>query len=113
MQVELNYGRDKLPIDIPNDLQVTVLRKPAMPVLSDRQGAVLWALAKPVGTAPLAELARTAGSAVIAICDITRPVQNGLFLRPLIETLMQGGIPPRNIVVLVRRACIGPTWERN
>ena len=93
MQVELNYGRDKLPIDIPNDLQVTVLRKPAMPVLSDRQGAVLWALAKPVGTAPLAELARTAGSAVIAICDITRPVQNGLFLRPLIETLMQGGIP--------------------
>ena len=101
MQAELNYGRDKLPIDIPNDLQVTVLRKPAMPVLSDPQGAVLRALAKPVGTAPLAELARTARSAVIAICDITRPVPNGLFLRPLIETLMQGGIPPRNIVVLV------------
>jgi len=101
MQVELNYGRDKLPIDLSDSLQVRVVRKPVMPVLSDPEAEVLSALAEPVGTAPLAELARTARSAAIAICDITRPVPNSLFLRPLIHTLIKAGIAARNIVVLV------------
>lgn len=101
MRVELNYGRHKLPVDLPDELRVTVLRKPAMPVLPDPRGAVLTALARPAGIAPLAELACKAHTAAIAICDITRPVPNGLFLRPLIETLMQSGMPAENIVVLV------------
>jgi lactate racemase len=101
MQVELNYGRDKLPVDLSDSLQVRVLRKPAMPVLSDPEAEVLRALAEPVGIAPLAELARTARSAAIAICDITRPVPNSLFLRPLIQTLIKAGIAAGNIVVLV------------
>src|ERR1700738_1494859 len=103
MQIELNYGRDKLRVELPDDLQVTLLHKPAMPVLPDPQGAVLQALANPVKTAPLIELARTARSAVIAICDITRPVPNALFLRPVIERLMVGGITARNTIVRVDR----------
>jgi nickel-dependent lactate racemase len=35
------------------------------------------------------------------ICDITRPVPNGLFLRPLVETMVQSGIPLDQIVILV------------
>lgn len=101
MQVQLNYGRDKLPIDLSDSLQVRVVRKPATPVLSEPEAEVLRALAEPVGTAPLAELARTARSAAIAICDITRPVPNSLFLRPLIHTLIKAGIAARNIIVLV------------
>ena len=31
MQVELNYGRGKLPVQLPDDFQVTVLRKLPMP----------------------------------------------------------------------------------
>ena len=103
MQVTLSYGRGHLPLDLPDDLQITVLRKKPLPapVLADPQAAVLHALANPVGAAPLRELARRARSAAIAICDITRPVPNRLFLRPMIETLMQAGIAAENIVVLV------------
>ena len=101
MQIELNYGRGKLPVKLPDNLEVAVLRKPAMPVVRDPRAAVTQALQDPVGTAPLAQLAGAARSAAIAICDITRPVPNGLFLRPLIETLMEAGIPARNIRVLV------------
>ncbi len=103
MQVTLSYGRGHLPLDLPDDLQITVLRKKPLPapVLADPQAAVLHALANPVGAAPLRELARAARSAAIAICDITRPVPNRLFLRPMIETLMQAGIAAENIVVLV------------
>jgi hypothetical protein len=43
-------------------------------------------LQEPVNAAPLEQSARPARSAAIAICDITRPVPNHLFLRPLIET---------------------------
>jgi len=107
----LNYGRDKLRVELPDDLQITVLRKPTMPVLPDPQGAVLKALANPVKTAPLIELARTARSAVIAICDITRPVPNALFLRPLIERLMEGGITARNILVLVATGLHRPNLD--
>lgn len=101
MHVELNYGRTGLAIELPDDLQVTVLRKPPMPELPDPRAAVRQALARPVGAPPLEELARGARSAAIAICDITRPVPNHLFLRPLIETLMGAGIPAERIIVLV------------
>lgn len=101
MRVELNYGRMGLPVELPDDLQVTVLRKPPMPELADPRVAVRRALAEPVGAPPLAELARNAASAAIAICDITRPVPNHLFLRPLIETLMGAGIAAERIAVLV------------
>ena len=101
MQVELNYGRGKLPIQLPDDLQVTVLRKQPMAVLPDPSAAVRKALQEPVEAAALEKLARTARSVAIAICDITRPVPNHLFLRPLIETLLQAGIPAKAIGVLV------------
>jgi len=35
------------------------------------------------------------------ICDITRPVPNGVFLRPLIESLVEAGVPVDGITVLV------------
>ncbi|MGH7402461.1 MAG: nickel-dependent lactate racemase, partial [Candidatus Rokuibacteriota bacterium] len=63
--------------------------------------AVARALAAPVDVAPLAELARGRRSACILICDITRPVPNGLFLRPLIRTLLDAGVPRAGITVLV------------
>ena len=101
MQVELNYGRRNLPVELPDNLQVTVVRKPPMPVLPDPVAALDRALQEPVGTASLSQLARTARSATIAICDLTRPVPNHLFLRPLIEILLRAGIPATAIRVLV------------
>jgi nickel-dependent lactate racemase len=101
MHFELNYGRGTLPVDLPEDLDVTILRKPGMPVLQDPREAVSEAFANPVNCPPLSELACKARSAAIAICDITRPVPNHLFLRPLIETLVRAGVPLRNITVLI------------
>ena len=101
MQVELNYGRRKLPVALPKDLQVTVVRKPPMPILPDPLTAVRRALQESVGTASLDQLAKAARSATIAICDITRPVPNHLFLRPLIEILLQAGIRATAIRILV------------
>ena len=101
MHLELNYGRGTLPVDLPPDLQVTVVRKPPMPVLPDPAAAVRAALAAPVGMLPLSSLARGHDSACILICDITRPVPNGLLLRPLVDSLVAAGIEKDRITVLV------------
>jgi nickel-dependent lactate racemase len=101
MRIDLNYGRDGLALELADDLDVHVIRKPAMPVLADPEGAIREALAAPVGAAPLAELAKGKSTACILICDITRPVPNHLFLRPMIETLIDAGMPVSGITVLV------------
>jgi lactate racemase len=101
MKLELFYGRGLLPIELPEDLEVTVIRKPTMPVLADAPAAVQAALEHPVGAPSLAEEARGKQSACILICDITRPVPNRLLLQPLVRTLLAAGIPAERIVVLV------------
>lgn len=99
--VELNYGKGSLTASLPKEAELTFIRKPAMPLEPDPTGAVKAALANGVGCASLADIAATAGSACIAICDITRPVPNHLFLRPVIETLLSAGMSAANIQVIV------------
>lgn len=105
-RVELLYGTGRLDLQLPADATVTTIRKPSMPVCESPEDETLAALARPVGPdgnslASLADLAAGKSSACIAICDITRPVPNHLFLRPVIESLHAGGIPFANITVLV------------
>jgi nickel-dependent lactate racemase len=101
MDLELLYGRDGHVIRLPDDLDVTVIRKPAMPVLAAPADALRAALAAPIGAAPLAEAARGKRSACILICDVTRPVPNGLLLGPIVRTLLEAGVPRAGITVLV------------
>jgi len=101
MKLELLYGRGLLPIELPDDVEVTVIRKPAMPVLADPPAAVQAALERPVGASPLSSEARGKQSACILVCDITRPVPNRLLLQPLIRNLIAAGIPGERILVLV------------
>jgi nickel-dependent lactate racemase len=101
MRVELNYGKGSLPLELPERLAVTVIRKPGMPVLPDAAASVQTALGDPVGARALAEEARGRQSACILICDITRPVPNGLLLAPILRALLEGGMLPDQIRVLV------------
>ena len=58
MRIELNYGRGMLPLDLPDDWDVTVIGKKPMAALADPVAAVEAALAAPLGTPSLAEAAR-------------------------------------------------------
>ena len=50
---------------------------------------------------PVSDIAKTFKSACILVCDITRPVPNGLFLRQLINQLIAGGIGLDRICILI------------
>ena len=101
MDVGLSYGRGTLSVRLPEWLDVTVIRKPAMPVLPDPGAAVGAALARPASAGPLAVEARGKTSACILINDITRPVPNGLLLQPIVRALLAAGLPASRIQVLV------------
>ena len=101
MIVDLPYGRRELSVRFADEFDVTVVRKPRMPVLAEPEAAVARALDEPVGAAPLADLAAGRKSACILICDVTRPVPNALFLQTLIRQIVRGGISREHITVLV------------
>lgn len=100
-RIDIAFGRTHLPVTLPEGAHARVIRKRDLPKIADPHAAIRAALDAPIGAAPLAKLAAGKRSACILICDITRPVPNRLFLRPMIEDLMAAGIPAAGISVLV------------
>ena len=100
MKLKLDYGRTGLEVNLPDDRIVGPLSiRPAEP-LADPEAAIWQAIQEPIGTPPLAQLARGKKSACIVICDITRPVPNKLILPPILQTLESQGVPRDQIVIL-------------
>jgi nickel-dependent lactate racemase len=101
LAIELLYDRGRLAVTPPAGCVPTIIAKHAMPLLPDPMAAIEAALAVPVDAPPLSALARGKRSACILICDITRPVPNGLFLPALVRTLLDAGVPREGITILV------------
>lgn len=106
-KISLLYGRDGIDLTLPPDAEPTVIEKPPMPILDDPRAEIAAAL----DGSNLTGLAAGKNSACILICDITRPVPNGLFLRPIIERLMSGGIAASEITVLVATGLHRPNLD--
>jgi nickel-dependent lactate racemase len=101
MDITMNYGKTGFTLDLPDDWNVSVIRKQSMPVLPDPGAALDEVLARPQDGPPLSEIAKGKKTACILICDITRPVPNGLILPRLIRRLMDAGMAAKDILVLV------------
>ena len=102
--VPLLFGKGKIDLQLPPDLDVTVIRKPPMHGLPDPAAEVERAVG------PLEGLAQNARSACILICDITRPVPNGVLLPPIIQCLRRAGVSDVTILVAtgLHRPNLGP-----
>ncbi|MGB1007343.1 MAG: nickel-dependent lactate racemase [Thalassobaculaceae bacterium] len=101
MSIDFAYGRGHLAVDMPAAAEVTVIRKSPLAKIADGRFAVRAALDAPIGAPSLVEAARGKRSACILICDITRPVPNHLFLRPMVEDLEAAGVPREAITILI------------
>ncbi len=94
-EIPVAYGHGHLTVRLPDRARPTLIRKHPRPALPDPRQAVADALR------PLPALARGKDSACILVCDVTRPVPNGLFLRSMIEAIIAGSVPRERITVLV------------
>ncbi len=101
MNIRLDYGRDGLMVQVPDENLNAILRLNPAPPLSDPMGAVQEALQNPIGSAPLAERCQGRRSACVVMSDITRPVPNAVLLPPLLACLEGAGIARERITLLV------------
>ena len=101
MDLQLDYGRTGMTIQLPDALRVSVVEPAKGTPLDDPTAAVEQALAHPLAARPLHELARGRRDAVVVISDKTRPVPNALLLPPILRTLQAAGIARERVEILV------------
>ncbi|MDD7492920.1 MAG: lactate racemase domain-containing protein [Clostridiales bacterium] len=91
MQLEFGYGSGVQTVELPQENLLGVLH--AAPIEHERRGpdAVSWALAHPIGSAPLHALARPGQRIAIVTSDITRPLPSYQILPGVLVS--QGGAP--------------------
>ena len=101
MRVHLEYGRDGMAVQLPDDRVVRTLAYKDAEPLADPAAELQSALQHPLASQPLDIVARGRRDACIVICDITRPVPNRLMLPPLLDTLHRCGIASERVLILV------------
>lgn len=101
MRVKLDYGRTGLEVELPDDRVVGPLAIKPAPPLENPESLLRELLDRPIGSPPLAQLAKGKKSACVVICDITRPVPNRLLLPPILETIESAGVPRDGITILI------------
>ena len=98
----MDYGRGQIGVEISqHDARTVVLEKRPVEPIDDADAALRAALAHPVESPPLQELARGRRDAVIVISDNTRPVPNAALLPPILDALRSAGMPSESVTVLV------------
>jgi lactate racemase len=100
-KIEIPFGREFLEVRVPPGCKPHILRKQPMPLLPDPKVAVQQALQSPVSCPTIGELAKNNPTVCIVICDITRPVPNGLVLPQLVRALLDSGVALEKITILV------------
>ena len=95
----LIFGKGTIDLRVPE--AVSVLEMKRVEPLPDPEGAVYTALADPIESPPLKELAQGRENACVVISDITRPVPNKVILPPLLKVLEESGIAREKITILI------------
>ena len=106
--MRIPYGDTELEFQLPEGAPCRVVTPGCDPTeqtppphhdpLAVEQDLVRRALAAPIGSPPLRELAAHAGRAVIVVSDITRPCPSYKFLPALLDEL--AALPPERITIL-------------
>lgn len=89
------------PLELTAEQLIGVFQTAASPADTDPTALVLAAIAAPIGTPPLAELARGCRSVLIVTDDISRPTPVHRLLPPILETLHAAGLVDNQIEFLI------------
>ncbi len=101
MNVRFAFGKDGIDVPIPDPVRAEIVHCRSAAPLADAPSALDAALERPIGCAPLEELAAGKRTAAIPVCDITRPAPNRVTLPPLLERLHRAGIPVEGVTILI------------
>jgi len=110
-RVRLPYGGAGMELVVPERNLAAVLEPQPVSPASDPVGDIERALDHPIGTAPLAELARGKGSAIVICDDMTRPTPAWLALPPVLSRIEGAGVPRERILIMMALGTHRPMTE--
>ncbi|MEB3103788.1 nickel-dependent lactate racemase [Paenibacillaceae bacterium T2] len=101
LQFELPYGNRHVQFRLPDARMVETIHYQFRQAVSDPLPQIRKALLEPIGSPPLAEIAKGRSSAAIVISDSSRLNPSHLFLEEMIHHLNQSGMKDSQITVIV------------
>ena len=106
MKLSFPYGKETLSMELPdsrlNGVLVSGLHQ--YKALNTQAGLVEAALAAPIGSPPLCELARGKEKVVLIASDHTRPVPSKVIVPPMLREIRKGN-PAAKITILIATGC--------
>ena len=101
MKLDFGYGKTVQTVEVPDGNLLAVLT--ANPMVHERRGeeAVRYALAHPIGSRPLRELAKPERKTAIVTSDISRPLPSYDVLPAVLDELYAAGVERENITVVL------------
>ncbi len=97
---EVPYGRSLIAFTLPPGMKATTAISQPAPALPDVPAAIAAALARPIGSPPLHELARPGDHVCIVFTDCTRASPDHLMVPALLAELAQAGVRDEHITLL-------------
>jgi len=101
VKVPLQYGSEKILIEIPAKFEAALLQPANAPAVGDVAKALRCAVEKPTDSEPLSGLVREGAQIVVVVSDGTRNSATDVFLEPLINLLNSFGAKDSDITVLI------------
>lgn len=100
MTFQVPFDRGKLTFELPAGWRGDVAESRVVPPIQDVPAAVAKAVARPVNSPPLRELAKPGDKACIVFTDITRASPDYLLVPPLLAELAAAGVRDDDITLL-------------
>jgi nickel-dependent lactate racemase len=97
MHIQLAYGQTGLKIELPDELDVTIVEPKFLSALSVPEAALREALQSPIGSPPLRDLVKSTDKAGLVFCDLTRPAPSHLMIPAILDELAH--VPRENITL--------------
>lgn len=106
MKLEFPYGREKIACELPDERVRGVLlsRLHGYDPGKTEEALVAEAMANPIGSEPLAKLAKGKKNIVIIASDHTRPVPSRVIIPPMLAEIRKGN-PDAQITLLIATGC--------
>ena len=100
MTYQVPYGKTEIAFGLPPGMRGTVIHSQSMPPVDDVSAAVDRALAEPVSSPPLRELATKGDTVCIVFTDITRACPDHLLIPPILRELHKAGVRREDITLV-------------
>ncbi len=123
-KIALKYGKGQFEIDVPEKNLAGIILPNELSGVHDEQAEIRRALDNPIGSQKLREKVKPGMRVAVIISDVTRPVPSYKFLPTLLDEINAGGVPDRDIAIVValgshrntteeeRKALAGKAYDR-